>query len=126
MLGKLSCVQSKTTPSDNPLDLGQANHDCLRQIITVADNVTNPFKKAILQATNMDDYIKRLTSYSRAKVRGSDDLVTFWKKLEVAKDGDEKLNIKMITDLVNMHASLTITNDLLKKKIPDMYKNCGK
>ena len=126
MLGKLSCVQAKTTPSDNSLDLGQANYDCKKQIITIADNVTNPFKKTILQAANIDEYLKRLTNYSRAKVRGTDDLVNFWKKLEAAKDGDEKLNTKMITDLVNMHASLTITNDLLKKKIPDMYKNCGK
>jgi hypothetical protein len=50
----------------------------------------------------------------------------FWSKLETLKDRDESLNEKLITDLVNIDAEITVVNKILKSNIKKMYDNCMK
>lgn len=51
-------------------------------------------------------------------------MLTFWKKLEAAKNTDESTNEKIITDLVDTHADLVILLKTLQEKTPEMYRNC--
>jgi hypothetical protein len=88
--------------------------------------VTNIFKARISQSKTSDEYIQNTLTYDTAKTRIGRDIGAFWNEIQKAKNGDETLNEKMISDLVNIHAQLTVTNDLLKKKIPEMYENCMK
>lgn len=70
--------------------------------------------------------MRRVLVHDTAKTRIESDMATFWQKLEKAKNVDEKLNEKTITDLVNMHGNIVTTNNLLKLKIEEMYDNCMK
>ncbi len=126
MLKKLSCVQGKTDPGSNPEELGKANYECSEVTSTIAANVTSFMKWLIWKSKTTDQFIERSLAYDTAKVRLGTDMWAFWKEIQKAKTNDETLNEKMITDLVNIHAQITITNDLLKKKTPDAYKNCMK
>lgn len=126
MLKNLSCFQQKTTPTSTPEEMGNARADCTQSVIIGAENLTNWMKPLIFKATNTDEFIRRALTYEKAKTRLGPDMATFWKKIQDTKNADEKLNEKMITDLVNIHAELTLTNDLLKKKSSEMYKNCMK
>jgi hypothetical protein len=126
MLGKLSCVQRETTPSSDPEELGKANSRCREPVLTIAKNITNWYKGTIAKSKTSDEYIKNTLAYDTAKTRLWADMASFWSEMEKIKSDDDGINKKMITDLVNIHAELTITNDLLKKKIPEMYDNCMK
>lgn len=52
----------------------------------------------------------------------------FWASIETKLYGnsEERMNEKIITDLIQMHISISTTNTLLEKKLPDMQKNCMK
>ncbi len=126
MLGNLTCFQQYTTPTSTPEDIGKARTQCTSSLVTGLENLTNWYKPLILKATNTDQYITRLTRYDKEKKRLTNDMATFWEKIEKTKNADEKLNEKMITDLVNIHAQLVVTNAILAKKIPEMQANCMK
>lgn len=126
MLKKLSCVQGKTDPGSNPEEIGKANYDCSEVSATIGTNVTNFMRELIYISKTSDQFIERSLAYDTAKIRIWIDMGTFWKEIQKAKTSDETLNEKMITDLVNIHAQITVTNDLLKKKCVDVYKNCMK
>jgi hypothetical protein len=126
MLKKLSCVQTRTTPSSNPEELGKANYECSQVSNTIAENVTSFMQWLIYKSKTSEQFVDRRISYATAKQRLGPDMWAFWLEIQKAKSNDENLNEKMITDLVNIHAQITITNDLLKKKIPEMYANCMK
>ena len=79
-----------------------------------------------LRALNTEEYLKKALSYKKAHQRTSTELADFWGKIQETKNGDEKLNDKMITDLVNIHAELVLTNKQLCKKSDEMYENCMK
>ena len=126
MLKKLSCVQWKTDPGSNPEEIGKANYDCSEVSATIGTNVTNFMVWLIYESKTSDQFLERSLAYDKAKIRIGIDMWAFWKEIQKAKSNDETLNEKIITDLVNIHAQIIITNDLLKKKIPEVYKNCMK
>lgn len=80
-----------------------------------------------MQATNTDQYLARVLLYSKRKDQSSQEMAKFWTKINaLAIEEDQTTNDKMMTDLVDLHVRLLETNDLLKKKIPDMQENCRK
>ncbi len=126
MMKKLSCVQGKTDPGSNPEEIGKANYDCSEVSATIGANVTSFMRELVYTSKTSDQFLERSLAYDKAKIRIGIDMWAFWKEIQKAKSNDETLNEKMITDLVNIHAQITVTNDLLKKKIPEVYKNCMK
>ena len=124
MLGNLTCFQQNTTPTSTNEEMAKARVVCLDSVISGLEKLTNPFQNTILKATNTEDYIRRLLAHDKAATRLQTDMAVFWQKLEKTKNTDEKLNEKMTTDLVNMHGNITLTNELLKVKIVEMYDTC--
>jgi hypothetical protein len=45
---------------------------------------------------------------------------------KLAWDNEERINEKMMTDLIEMHIKLRETSTLLEKRIPEMQTNCMK
>jgi hypothetical protein len=126
MLGNLTCFQQKTSPTSTPEEMGKVRAECTNSLVTGLENLTNWYKPLIFQATNTDQFMSRLIRYDKEKKRLTNDMATFWEKIEKTKNADEALNEKMVTDLVNIHARLVVTNGILEKKIPEMQANCMK
>ena len=126
MLGNLTCFQQYTTPTSTPEEIGKARTQCSRTLVSGLENLTNWYKPLIRKSVNTDQYMKRVTQYDKEKKRLTNDMAQFWEKIEKTKNADEKLNEKMLTDLVNIHARLVVTNAILAKKIPEMQANCMK
>ncbi len=127
MIGNLSCVQQKTSQTDSIEDWGKARSECFSNVVIGSENLTNWMKRSIIQATNTDQYLARVLLYSKRKDQSSQEMTKFWTKINaLAIEEDQTTNEKMMTDLVDLHVRLLETNDLLKKKIPEMQANCRK
>lgn len=126
MLGNLTCFQSNTTPTSTVEEMGEARSKCLQSGIIGAENLTNWYKPLVFKATNTDEFLRRTLIAEKSRTRLGPDITSFWKQIQETKNTDEKLNEKMVTDLINIHAELVLTNELLCKKSQEMYKNCMK
>lgn len=126
MLGNLTCFQQHTTPTSTPEEIGQARTGCTNTLVAWLENLTNWYKPLIFKSASTDEFMVRLRRYDTEKKRLTGDMASFWEKIEKTKNADEALNEKMVTDLVNIHARLVITNEILAKKIPEMQANCMK
>lgn len=128
MLKSLSCVRQKTAQNGSLEEWWKARMECMQPIIIGGtERVKEEFAK-IFKPRTTDQYLSQKLRYDQAKNRASRDMSAFWIEIQkkLSSDNEEWTNEKMLTDLVNIHASLRATNTLLEEKIPEMQKNCMK
>lgn len=128
MLKNLSCFQRDTSKESTMEELAKTRQECTQSIIQGLDNITKPLETAFLKATNTDEYIQKLVTIDKEKNINQNTVPDMWMNLNVvlANNAETSTNDQMLSDLVNIHLELVQTNTLLKKKIPDIQKNCMK
>lgn len=75
-----------------------------------------------------DEYLKRRLDLSQADATASRDITSFYREIreKLLSDNEERINEKMMTDLIELHIKLRETSALMSKKIPEMQANCMK
>jgi hypothetical protein len=128
ILTSLDCMQKKTEQWASPEDWGKARMECFGSLIVGGNAKVKEVFSLFGEPKTTDEYLKRRLDQSQSNVTASRDITSFYRttREKLAWDNEERINEKMMTDLIEMHIKLRETSTLLEKRIPEMQTNCMK
>jgi hypothetical protein len=128
MITNLECSNAESDGSMSIEDQARSVEKCRRRYIIGYEKVIAELEALRWKAPDTDTFItltqktsKQITE-EKTTLSLYNELLTKW----VSGNDEEAITNTMITNLVNMHASLVGVNALLEKRIPIMQKNCMK
>ena len=125
MLGTLSCVQQNGTQNSSPQETMEAALTCRNNLVIGFSNIIAWLTKSYQTANNTESYIANLIMYKKEEEKLSTNMTDIWTSVQaILIDGNSATDAKSLTNLVDLHASLSKTNELIKAEIPKMRKAC--
>lgn len=128
ILKSLDCMQRKAGQAAGFEDWGKARLECAWPLIIGGSAKVKEVFLLFPEPKTTDEYLKRRLDLSQADATASRDITSFYREIreKLLSDNEERINEKMMTDLIELHIKLRETSALMSKKIPEMQANCMK
>lgn len=125
ILKNFDCYKAETAHDSSAEAAVKARMKCLSNPILGIEKLMLPWRKKVDKARITDERVQA----TRVLIKQKDiktEIQTTYSKVQTITSPESDNKIEIITNLVDLHVSLTVAIDLIKKRLPIMQKNCMK
>jgi hypothetical protein len=128
MMTNLECSQAESNGTMSIEDQARSADKCTRRYILGLEKLVADFRALKWKARDTDAFVT-ITQETDKLIIDNQQITALYSELTTktrSQNDEDATTTTIITNLVNMHASLVGINALIEKRIPMMQKNCMK